>query len=785
MPPKSKKADTAGSKSNPPRNSDLKEELESRFLSYALSTIVSRALPDVRDGLKPVHRRVIFAMNQLRLFHDGKYRKSATVVGEVMGKYHPHGDQAIYDALVRMAQSFSLRYPLVEGHGNFGSIDGDPAGAMRYTEARLAKLTGEMLGDLKKETVEFLPTFDGENKEPRLMPSGFPNLLVNGSSGIAVGIATNIPPHNMRETIDAAVAMIDTPDIDNKGLQKFIKGPDFPGGGQILTTRAELHNIYESGHGSIRLRGEWATEEDNKGKWQIVINSIPYTVNKSSLLTKIGELIAQKKMVYLVDVRDESTEDIRIVLEPKGQDVEAEKVMSYLYMHTDMQLNYHINMTALTPELRPERHSLQDVLRSYLDFRYKTVSKRMAYDLAILEERLQVLAAYLKANANLDKIIAIIRSSKTRDQAREKLMSEFKLNELQANAILDLRLAALVGLEISKIRNEKAEKETERSDIIDLLGSNAKLWKHVKKELLEIRSEYGDKRRTVVVTSTKDEPEFTAADFIEHEDTHVVVSRDGWVRRMKTLSRPETLRFKTGDSLLSWLPVSTRDLICFFTSHGKVYCVKAMDVTQTTGFGDPVQSIFRFADKERIVAVMAVIQPDAEGKVKKREQSGLFDQLDKRQVESVYGQILVKDTTLLLVTEGAMGLRFSSSVLAETNKNGRKIATIKEEDAVMGISIASKKRVFTLSADGRGLKFDLEEIPVLGGPGSGVRLMKIKDGQILKGYRLVDEKEKITLTYISGKDESIKVADLERGARGTVGRVLASKRKKLLGLVSG
>ncbi|MDH5639395.1 MAG: hypothetical protein OEZ04_12990, partial [Nitrospinota bacterium] len=420
-----------------------------------------------------------------------------------------------------------------------------------------------------------------------------------------------------------------------------------------------------------------------------------------------------------------------------------------------------------------------------LNFRYETVSKRLTYDLAILEERLQVLAAYLKANANLDKVIAIIRSSKTREQAREKLMSGFKLNELQANAILDLRLAALVGLEISKIRSEKAEKETERGVIKQLLGSKAKLWKHIKKELLAIRSEYGDKRRTIIVTSTKDEPEFTADDFIEHEDTHVVVSRDGWVRRMKTLNRPETLRFKTGDSLLSWLPVSTRDLVCFFTSHGKVYCVKAMDVTQTTGFGDPVQSIFRFADKERIVAVMAVIQPDADGKIRRREQSGLFDQLDKRQVESVYGQILLKETSLMLVTEGAMGLRFSSSVLAETNKNGKKIATIKGEDAVLGISIAAKKRVFTLSGDGKGLKFNLDEVPVLSGPGSGVRLMKIKEGQILKGYRLVDEKDKITLTYISGKDENIKVAELEKGARGTVGRVLASKRKKLLGLVSG
>ena len=784
MPPKSKKSEQ-GSPPNPPKNTDLKGELESRFLSYALSTIVSRALPDIRDGLKPVHRRVIYAMNQLRLFHDAKYRKSAAVVGEVMGKYHPHGDQAIYDALVRMAQSFSLRYPLVEGHGNFGSIDGDPAGAMRYTEARLARLTGELLGDLKKETVEFLPTFDGENKEPRLLPAGFPNLLVNGSSGIAVGIATNIPPHNMRETIDAAVAMIDKPEIDVKGLLSYIKGPDFPGGGQMLTSKVDLRNIYETGHGSIKLRGEWTTEDQPRGKWRIVVTSIPYTVNKSSLLARIGELIAQKSIAYLDDVRDESGEDIRIVLEPRGQDVDAEKVMSYIYKNTDLQINYHINFTALTPQLKPERHNLAQALRSYLDYRFETVSKRLTYDLAVLKERLQVLTAYLKASVNLDKIIAIIRSSKTRDQAREKLMAEFKFNELQANAILDLRLAALVGMEISKIKKEKIEKEAERAITEELLGSKAKLWNHIKKELLEIRSQYGDKRRTAIVTSTKDEPEYTAADFIEHEDTHVIVSRDGWIRRVKTFTKPENLRFKTGDSLLSWLPVNTRDLICLFTSHGKVYSTKAIEITQTTGFGDPVQSIFKFADKERIIWALAIIQPDGEGKVKRTAQSGLFDQLDKRQVESVYGQILEKEATLLLVTEMGMGFRFSSSVLGETNKNGKKIATVKEDDAVLGISLTKKKRVFTLSEDGRGLKFDIEEIPVLGGSGSGVRLMKLKEGQILKGYRLVDDKDKVILTYMSGKDDSFKVAELENGARGTVGRVLASKKKKLLGLFTG
>jgi DNA gyrase subunit A len=768
-------------------DADIKTELESRFLSYALSTIVSRALPDVRDGLKPVHRRVIYAMNQLRLFHDARFRKCAAVVGEVMGKYHPHGDLAIYDALVRMAQSFSLRYPLVEGQGNFGSIDGDAPGAMRYTEARLQKLAGEMLEDLKKETVEFIPTFDGENQEPKLFPSRFPNLLVNGSSGIAVGVATNIPPHNMTETINAAVAMIEKPGLETRDLLRYVKGPDFPGGGEIISTRDEIRKIYETGHGSIKLRGEWEREELDRGKWQIIITSIPYTVNKSSLLIKIGELIGEKTIPYLVDVRDESTEDIRIVLEPKSLDVDVEKAMSFLYMHTDLQLNYHVNLTALTPQLKPERHSLAQALKSYLEFRFDTTRKRLTYDLAVLKERLLILAAYLKAHANLDRIIAIIRGSKTREEAREKIMKELKLNELQANAILDLRLAALVGLEIAKIKAEKGEKEVESEVIEDVLKSKDKLWKLIKKELIEIRDAYGDKRRTTILTSTKDEPEYTAEDFIEHEETHVIISRDGWIRRVKNLIRPETLRFKTGDSLLAWLPISTRDLVCFFTSAGKVYCIKAIEIAQTAGFGDPVQSVFKFADKERVVAVMGIIQvgEEGEGKGKRSPQSGLFDQLDSRQVEAIYGQIILKETTLFLATEKAMGFRFSSSALGETNRNGKKIASVKEDDAVLGISIAKKSRVFTLSDDGRGLKFDLEEVPMLGGPGSGVRLMNLKPGQTLRSYRLVDDKEKITLTYISGKDDTFKVSGLEKGARGTVGRVLVSRKRQLAGVIVG
>ncbi len=500
-------------KGEEPKDIALREELESRFLSYALSTIVSRALPDVRDGLKPVHRRVLYSMNQLKLSNEGRFRKSAVVVGDVIGKYHPHGDQASYETMVRLAQDFSLRYPLVEGQGNFGNIDGDPAAAMRYTEAKLSEIAGELLTDLKKETVDFVPTYDDTSLEPALLPARFPNLLVNGSSGIAVGIATNIPPHNLTEVIDALVALIDKPDLELKDILKYIKGPDFPTGGYLLASKKELKDVYESGRGPLKIRGDWSVEKLSRGKWNLIISAIPYSVNKTSLIEKIADLIITKKLPALVDVRDESTEDIRIVLEPKSQTVDPAKVMIFLFKHTDLQTNFAVNLTALTPSSKPLRHSLLQMLKSFLGFRYHTIEKKLVYELGVIEERLHILVALAKVYSKLDEAIKIIRSSKTRDEARTGLMNRFKLDEVQANAILDLRLSALVGLEISKIRKEKAEKEAERELIKSILSSEKKLWKLTRKELIEIRDKYGDKRLTKVSSSAKDELEYTAGRF--------------------------------------------------------------------------------------------------------------------------------------------------------------------------------------------------------------------------------------------------------------------------------
>jgi len=686
----------------------------------------------------------------------------------------------------------------VEGQGNFGNSDGDPAAAMRYTEARLTRIAGELLTDLKKETVDFVPTYDSTLTEPSLLPARFPNLMVNGSAGIAVGIATNIPPHNLAETVNALMALIDNPKLGVKDLLKYIKGPDFPTGAQLLATKSQLREVYETGRGSLKVRGEWMIEKLPRNKWCAVITSIPYTVNKTSLIEKIADHIVSKRLPALVDIRDESTETIRVVLEPKNQAVEADKVMSFLFKHTDLQINFPVNMTALTPESIPLRHSLKQMLQSFLDFRFDTCQKRLMYELKVIEQRLHILFALAKIYKDLDEAIAIIRKSKTRDEARKGLMKRFALDETQANAVLDLRLSALVGLEISRIRKEKAEKEAEREIIKSALGSRARLWKLVKKELNEIKKTYADPRRTRVIASIEPEMEYRAEDFIEHEFTHVIVSRDGWMRRVKNITRPETLRFKTGDGLLAWIPMNTADLVCFFTSVGKVYCIQALEIAQTTGFGDPVQSMFRFADKERVVSVMGMTTgPTGGGKKAANDapasnnapvakgQRGLFDRLDSKAVQGVYGQITAPGKELLLVTENGMGFRFASDTLGVTNRNGRKLANCKGDDAALGVSVADKPLLFTLSSDGRGLLCDVGKISLLSGPGSGVRLMKLKPGARLLGYKLVGLKGSVTLTYVTGKDDTIKVRDLEKGARGSVGRVVAARRKKLSGLLRG
>ncbi len=510
----------------------LSDETKRLYLNYALSVITSRALPDVRDGLKPVQRRILYAMyHELHLRPDGKPVKCARIVGDVIGKYHPHGDTAIYDALVRLAREWVMRMPLVLGQGNFGSQDGDEAAAYRYTEARLQKIAMELLTELSQKTVLFRPTFDAETTEPIVLPSRFPNLLVNGAQGIAVGMATSIPPHNLGEVIDALDLLIDNRKTPVAKLMAKVKGPDFPTGGEIITPKDELRRIYESGQGTVKVRGEWTI--DPKKPEQIVITSIPYGLEKRTLVEKIAEIIVGRKLPPLVDVRDESTQEVRVVLEMK-KTANPDLIMAYLAKNTPFQSNVQVNLTCLVPSDNPEvptpqRLDLKQMLVHFLDFRFDTVKKRLQFDLDQLEKRLHILEGFEKVFDALDEILKIIRRSEGKADAAQKIMKRFGLDEIQTDAILELKLYRLARLEILIIREEADKKRTEAKRIKALLRSDAKLWALVKSELLELKKEYADKRRTKIAVA--EEAEFSAEDFIVDEDAIVIVSARGWVKR--------------------------------------------------------------------------------------------------------------------------------------------------------------------------------------------------------------------------------------------------------------
>ena len=733
---------------------DLKVELKKRFLWYAISTIASRALPDVRDGLKPVHRRILYAMYRMRLIPENKHRKSAAVVGDVLGKYHPHGDQAAYDTMVRMAQEFSLRYPLIDGQGNFGSIDGDSAAAMRYTEAKLTPIAIEILKEIDEETVPFHPNYDSTTEEPLFLPSRIPNLLINGSSGIAVGMATNIPPHNMGEVIDALVAVIDDPALKTNQLLKFIKGPDFPTGATMLIEKKELRSIYEEGRGTVKIRGDYKIETHVRGNRQIIIHAIPYTVNKAKLIEKIAQIIIEKKIPALHDIRDESDENIRIVIEVKGES-DIGKIMAYLYKYTDMEYSFPINMTALDTTNTPRRMSLVEILNIFGEFRVDMTQKRLEFRLNRINERLHILVALIAVLKNLDDAIAIIRKSKSRDEAKDGLKKKFKLDELQVTAVLDIRLSALVSMEVDRIKTEAANLKKEKEEIESILGSRGK--KKIKdlvvKELLEVKKEYGDKRKTAIESSSVEEEEYTAADFIHHEDCFVVISKNGWVRRMKKEPNAEQLRFKDGDSLLRVMPMDTSEHIGFFTSAGKVYVTKAHDMPQTAGFGEPLQTFFKFGDGEKLVSV------------------AYLPHLAKE--ESVKGEFFV-------VFENGSGFRFAKDSLAETNRSGKKFANVKGDNAVFDVVEAEKQFIYVAGSGGKGLLFKLDEVPVLSGAGAGVKLIKLKGKERVIAVKCVDKKDTIRLVFDSGRDSLFKVGELEIGKRATSGRSYGGLKKNLM-----
>ena len=756
------------------KTSDLQDELENRFLTYALSTIVSRSLPDVRDGLKPIHRRILFAMESMGMNAASKHVKSAKIIGEVLGKYHPHGDASTYESMVRMAQDFSMRYPLVDGKGNFGSLDGDSPAAYRYTEGRLTPITAFLLRDIKKDTVDFRANYDNTLKEPVVLPSRIPNLLVNGASGIAVGMACSFPSHNLKEVMGALISLIDTPKQTVADIMKFIKGPDFPTGGIILTSKPEIRRGYESGSGAVKIRGIWKTESLPRGKKQIIITEIPYSVNKARMIEKIAEIIIAKKLPPLTDVRDESDENIRVVLEIKSTSDEN-KLMSYLYKHTDLETNFQLNFTCLKPNGEPDRLSLLEICQYFLDFRKQVIKRRLNYELVLLEKRLHILAGFAAIFSDLDKALKLIRSSTSRKEAHEKLQKHFKLDDEQINAILEIPLYRLVSMEMEKILQEQAEKLKEQKRIRSILASTKKVSLEVRKEFEEIKGKYGDKRRTQL-KATKN-IEFNAEDFIEHEDVHIILSQNGWIRKLKNVSDPSGLKFKENDQLLELLQINTRNLLAFFTTLGNVYVSKVYNLPYTrSGFGEPVQSLFKFGDGEKVLGMLSLMAP-VEGSAPPDQSDSqtsmdFVKKMKKQKKSSVY-----KDE-FMVVSGNGFGFRFPLSKLSETTRSGRKIMNLKNDDRMIGFAPVIHSHVFLATSKGKAVVIPTDQITQLTGSGKGVILLKPGESSLV-GFKFVTLKDKVTLVFDSGNAKEITVKSVRLCNRGSQG-VIVSKRKSIL-----
>jgi DNA gyrase subunit A len=707
---------------------DLAEQARRKYLNYALSVITSRAIPDVRDGLKPVQRRILYTMfEDLRLTFDARHRKSAKVVGDVIGKYHPHGDTAVYDAMVRMAQDFNMRMPLVDGQGNFGSIDGDSPAAYRYTEAKLSKLAAELLTELKSETVEYRPTYDGTGREPIVLPARFPQLLVNGTTGIAVGMATSIPPHNLGEVIRGSLALIESRDLTVAKLMDKIKGPDFPTGGQLVATRAELRQAYETGRGTFKLRGSWKYEPGREGQNKreakgpaLVITEVPWGVEKSAMVEEIGQIILARKLPVVIGVQDLSTEDIRVevLLDPKS-DVDPELVMAYLFKHTRLQITVKLDFTVLVPTDNPEvsapaRLDLKSILTQFLDFRHQTVRRRFEYELRKLEERIHILEGFEKIFDELDKAIKLIRQSDGRADAAGKLMKAFDLSEIQAEAVLDTRLYKLAKLEILKIREELDDKRKRAKAIRAILKSDKKLWAVVKDELEALAAEFADKRRTRIDAEDLTE-EFSAESFIIDEDAMVLITRDGWIKRQRNVNL-ESTRMREGDAPLALVAGSTRESIVLFSNRGSAYVLRINDVPPSTGHGTPVQKLFKFKDGEKVIGATttdARFTPE-------------FAEPSKPELGEEYEEPYPH---FVAVSKQGMALRFTLWPHREpSTRNGRLFGKLKADDEFVDVfQVYAEDTLCALTRKGKLLCCEVMDVNLLAGPGRGVTLIKVED----------------------------------------------------------
>ena len=745
----------------------LHEAAQVRYLNYALSVITSRALPDVRDGLKPVQRRILYTMWQQNLTADAKHRKCAKVVGDVMGNYHPHGDSALYETLVRMAQSFSLRYPLIDGSGNFGSLDGDSAAAMRYTECRLARISDELLSELDQDTVPFRPNYDGTRTEPVVLPSRVPTLLINGAMGIAVGMATNIPPHHLGEVCTALLRLIDNPELTTLQLCKYIKGPDFPTGGQILNSPDELKEIYRTGSGAIRLRGMWETGEVGRTTKVVTITAIPYTVDKSELVTRIADLVIARKLPPLLDVRDVSTDDIRVELEIK-RDADEALVMAYLCRHTPLQVSLGVNLTCLIPTEqedigRPERLDLKAMLWHFLHFRMDVVSRRLEHEAATLARRVHILEGFEKVFDALDQILEIVRKSDGKADAATKIIARFGLDAEQADAILELKVYRLARLEILIIRRELADKRERQAEIAALLADEPGRWALVRSEIAEVQKVYSDTRadrRRTTFASDEDVVEYDAEAFIIEEDNVVVVSRDGWIKRQKEVKDPATTRLREGDEILAAVGGSTRATVVLFTTLGVAYTCRIIDVPASTGYGEPVQRLFKFKDGERVVAVMSLdprvspgLHPTSEGETPPRH--------------------------AFAATSDGYALRFSLAPFIEpSTRAGRKFVKMPDGVEVVGVvQVTGDETIIAATREARAMLCPAADVNVLSGPGRGVILIKI-DGakdRLLGFIASRGDRDLMVVETSRGAEQTVSSAKYDVTARGGKGRELLQR----------
>lgn len=792
-------------------NVDLEDKMKDAYLDYSMSVIVSRALPDVRDGLKPVHRRILYGMEGLGLDPNKPTRKSARVVGEVMGKYHPHGDSAIYDALVRLAQDFSTRYPLAQGQGNFGSVDGDDPAAMRYTEVRMSKIAKEMLRDINKNTVDFMPNFDEEEKEPVVLPSRFPNLLVNGSSGIAVGMATNMAPHNLNESIDASIAYMKNPEISIEELNEIIKGPDFPTGAKILG-RKGIKDAYQTGRGKVKLRGIAEIEPFKKNRERIIVTEIPYQVNKARLIEKIADLVKDKKLDGISDIRDESDrKGMRIVIEIK-RDSNANIVLNNLYKYTQLETTFGIINLALVDGI-PQVLTLKELIKYYIDHQKDVVTRRTQFDLDRAKARKHIVEGLIIAIDNIDEIIKIIRSSYDDDQIKGIFLERFGLTDLQSQAILDMRLKRLSGLEIEKLNAENKELEETINYLVGILESDQKLIELIEEELLEIKEKYGDARRTKIVA---DEGDIDIEELIEEEDILITLTNDGYIKRLpvdtykvqnrggKGISAANT---KEDDFIKRIMTTNTHEDLLFFTSFGRVYSIKGYQIPEgsRTSRGQAIINILSLNTGEKITEIMplSVLSDDDQivlqtkyGKIKKTDANN-FTSIQRNGIIAIgleEGDKLIsarhieKEEELIISTKGGMTIQFNTEDVRSMGRQARGVRAIKlnEDDEVVAMNIKGDETyLLVVTENGFGKKTSFNNFSNQNRGGKGIRCHKVteKTGCVVDTLP-VDLDDDVLMVSLNGDMIRIKAKDISTTGRNTMGVTLKNLKDESDKIVS-